>query len=476
MVRNSNTRSKTIIPHQLLPQTSNNGYKFKKKKKDSSMASTTWTPRSPERSRNWESWVFECAAELFSRYSDNGETIEVERIVSLTRKNDPATRRLAISLYPVKLAEVLGHATSSKIINQNKFSAILVDTMHRLEVFDKATTSSRRDPDLEALVSNIYEAVSEDPVLSAHSSKLGKTLQKDLWTLSRSSSESKKNSMTAREWLRFAAEYTLRTKLRLRPPLSPCRPIRSPLAEDRPRRPSVLYPEDMIQRSLSAEFKIKDDDNKDGDRRKFSIITVNQIQSDINEIRKALDAERALVREFRSKLTDRDKEIVDLKKEIVILYAERNRSAKHHQSMQQDNMEISRLRDDLVRSQSDCEMLREELRTVREELMKKRKSTTATTTTTTSLTKNKKQEENISLHDLLLKLISESVNKLCSQEHFCKKHVREQLTIPTQTRKKLKHYAVRRFLELEVDVDNVLNAFEYELQLSRFCHKCIGMG
>ena len=26
-----------------------------------------------------------------------------------------------------------------------------------------------------------------------------------------------------------------------------------------------------------------------------------------------------------------------------------------------------------------------------------------------------------------------------------------------------------RFLELEVDADNALNAFEYELQLGRFC-------
>ena len=170
--------------------------------------SSKWTPRSPERSRNWESWVFECAAELFSRYSDNGETIEVEKIVSLTKKDDPTTRRLTISLYPVKLAEVLTHATSSRILNQEKFSRILIDTMHRLEVFDKATTSARRDPDLKALVSNLYQAVAEDSVLSAHSSKLGKTLQKDLWNLSR---KNENNTMTAQEWLRFAAEYTLRT-------------------------------------------------------------------------------------------------------------------------------------------------------------------------------------------------------------------------------------------------------------------------
>ena len=63
--------------------------------------------------------------------------------MSLTKKDDPTTRAID-DLYPVKLAEVLTHATSSRILNQEKFSRISIDTMHRLEVFDKATTSARR--------------------------------------------------------------------------------------------------------------------------------------------------------------------------------------------------------------------------------------------------------------------------------------------------------------------------------------------
>ena len=433
-----------------------------------------WTPRSPERSRNWESWVFECAAALFSRYSDNEETIEVEKIVSLTKKDEPTTKRLAISLYPVKLAEVLAHATSSRIINQETFSRILIDTMHRLEVFDKATTSASRDPDLKALVSNLYKAVSKDPVLSAHSSKLGKTLQKDLWLLSRKKEKlglDEKNTMTAQEWLRFAAEYTLRTKLTLPPPLSPCRPIRSPLAEDRPRRPSVLYPEDMIQRSLSLEFK--ENSRHDLEKRKFSLIAVNQIQNDIDEIRRVLDAERAMVcvsceqylnekkkltlyvnaqvRDLNSKVSQKDKEIVDLKKEIVVLYAERNRSAKHHQLMQQDTIEMGRLREELKRSQSNCEMLRSELDSMRQNQKKGGEESRYVTLPSQQTTK-------ISLHDTLLNLISESFNR-CSKGRDISKPLR----------KKILGTITNRFLELEVDADNALNAFEYELQLGRFC-------
>ena len=391
--------------------------------------------------------MFECAAELFSRYSDNGETIEVEKIVSLTKKDDPTTRRLTISLYPVKLAEVLTHATSSRILNQEKFSRILIDTMHRLEVFDKATTSARRDPDLKALVSNLYQAVAEDSVLSAHSSKLGKTLQKDLWNLSR---ENENNTMTAQEWLRFAAEYTLRTKLKLPPPLSPCRPIRSPLAEDRPRRPSVLYPEDMIQRSLSVEFK--ENSRNDLNERKFSLITVNQIQNDIDEIRRVLDAERAMVRDLNSKVTEKDKEIVDLKKEIVILYAERNRSAKHHQSMEQGTIEMGRLREELRQSESTCEMLRNELKTLRQRQSKKEEQSVY------HHTQQQRRIDKISLHDTLSHLMSESFKR-------CTKGRR----ITKPLRKKRLEGISNRFLELEVDADNALNAFEYELQLGRFC-------
>ena len=72
-----------------------------------------------------------------------------------------------------------------------------------------------------------------------------------------------------------------------------------------------------------------------------------------------------MVRDLNSKVTEKDKEIVDLKKEIVILYAERNRSAKHHQSMEQGTIEMGRLREELKQSESTCEMLRNELKTLR---------------------------------------------------------------------------------------------------------------
>lgn len=392
----------------------------------------SWKPRSVERSLNWESWVFECAAELFSRYSENRETIEVKKIGDLISRNDATLRRLTVALYPVELMEVLSHATSSPVISQDNFSKILVDTMHRLEVFDKATTSSKRDPDLEALVSNIYEAVSEDVVLSAHSSKHGKTLQKDLWILISDDKEgiSEMKTMTAREWLRFAAEYTLRTKLKMPPPLSPCRPIRSPLAEDRPRRASVMYPEDMIQRSLQVEFSKNDVIVKD-DEHKFSLITVNQIQNDINEIRKALDAERAEVGELKSQVSDKDNEIVDLKKEIVILYAERNRSAKHHQNMQQQREqqqkdalefkcvkdELKRVRDELKCSQIECEELRGNVR----ELRKRKKKDNITNL-----------PSSLSLREVFMRLVSESMNKKMSSDSTSS-------IIPEASRKRLEN-------------------------------------
>lgn len=350
--------------------------------------------------------------------------------------------------------------------------------MHRLEVFDKATTSAKRDPDLQATVSNLYAAVSSDPLLAEHTSSTGKSLSTELERLMSSSpsssneedkSEEKESMMTASEWLDFASAFSLRSHDSLPKPPSPLRPMRSPLAPGRMKRPSVL--DDARPRSLTerirgmkkkmsfssvklAPLNLMEDDTEDEatDAKastpsssfrvdsNFSAIAVSQIQSiqnHISSVKEALHNERSMVGQLRREILDKDAQIARLEKERVLMYAERNRASSVSSKM------------------ANYEEIREENERLREELaeMKKRASSSAS----------------ISSHERLAMDAIESVpSEMCNVHPDVLLHVPAYATRPDSLR------ALYAYLgELEEKKAVALRCFQEQVLHSRQCSACV---
>lgn len=201
------------------------------------MHSSQRKPRTPAVSRDWESWVFNCAAELFRAYAENGKSMKGKILCALIDEKEPTMEKLRNALYPVDIKRVFSiERRRDSFLSITEFSATLVESMHRLEVFDRANTGNVREPDLTATLVELREAVVHDPVLSMHRSNEGVYLKADLRRKISSSVDTSK-SMTASEWLQYAAQFRLRRKV---PFLRhETRPMRSPLAPPRPSKEKI---------------------------------------------------------------------------------------------------------------------------------------------------------------------------------------------------------------------------------------------
>eukprot|EP00940_MAST-03C_sp_MAST-3C-sp2_P002097 g2097.t1 len=348
--------------------------------------SDRWHPRPKETSRNWESWVFDCAAELFRLHSKDGKYIECSVLSSLIGSREKTLESLAGALYPVDLEQVFSiEKRGDEQLGIDEFSATLIDSMHRLECFDNATTSSNRDPDLTASLKRLHRAVLEDPVLSIHRNSEGSTLEQSLGECIRSNAY-EAGDMTASQWLKFSSKFLLRRRIPTME-VATLKPMQSPLAmrhhsgkrsskvcvsntvdSRTPRTPGKKDPTSLFElltgekgentgktregemtgavgedasspAMLTPQRRPESDDAKwssksssfdiffgaESSRDNFPAFAVDQILADIERVKRALHAERKLVRELQKEIESRDEE-------IELLYQERETSRANERS------------------------------------------------------------------------------------------------------------------------------------------------